>query len=42
MKAIAIFKGVAEKKRQKDLQKFIESTESESSLEKIKNSVTLV
>ena len=42
MKAIAIFKGVAEKKRQKDLQKFIDSTESESSLEKIKNSVTLV
>ena len=42
MRAIPIFKGVAEKKRQKDLQKFIESTESESNLEKIKNLVTLI
>ena len=42
MRAIPIFKGVAEKKREKDLKKFIDSTESESNLEKIKNLVTLI
>jgi len=41
-RAIPIFKGVLEKKREKDLNKFIESTESESNLEKIKNMVILI
>ena len=42
MRAIPVFTGYLPKNKEKDLKKFIESTQTEGNFEKIKNSVNLI
>ncbi len=42
MRAIPIFTGCLPKNKEKDLKKFIDSTQEEGNFEKIKNSVNLI